>query len=55
MFVESGTLGQGSSCHEGQEGEVWEEKDWNNDVKEIIEEDDKQSSFSFRINAINVR
>ena len=26
-----------------------------NDVKEIIEEDDKQSIFSFWINAINVR
>ena len=33
---------------------MWEENDRNNDVKEIIEEDNKQGVF-FRINAINVR
>ena len=43
-----------SSCCERKEGKVWEENDRNNDVKEIIEEDNKQGVF-FRINAINVR
>ena len=53
MCMESGTLGRGlwgSSCREGQEWEVKKEKDRNNNVKEIIEEDDKQGSFSDKCN-----
>ena len=53
MCVESGTLSRGlwgSSCRKGQEWEVKKEKDWNNNVKEIIEEDDKQGSFSDKCN-----
>ena len=40
----------GKQLHKGQEGEVWKEKDWNKDINEIIEEDDKQGSFSDKCN-----